>query len=270
MLIGVGYACYVTYWQASADTAVANAATQVAHRPASKVATRSLTSSNSLPANTSESSSSLASHASLDKWFSLLQAYAEENPDWLVRVEAYERSRGRFSDAEYDAYAHYDPPTLEAMLEGGDMLAGQVLAKRAKSAGRQDVARHYWHAAAVLGSERALRAMSSIHFESYQQARHRDDVDIAHQNKLDYFIMQNILARRGDNTPLPEQVVQELDLNLTASEHKLVQERAQNYYQLLLSQRAARGLGEFDPPQDFTPPPLKDWAPLPSSRENNR
>ncbi len=261
LLMGVGYASYVSYWQApdEYESVVIDAKSEARQRSEAAELQRSSASDFAALAGVSSSSSSIARGGTLDELISLALDFAAENPDWAARAEAYERSRGHFYDTDYAAYEPYEATTLETMLEGGDMLAGQVLAQRAEDEGRDDVARHYWHAAAVLGSQRALEAISSTHFRSYQKAFYREDTDIAHREKLDYFIMQDILARRGGHTPLPKDIMQQIDLILTPQEQALVDERAQNYYQLLLNQRAARGLGEFEPPQDYTPPHLKGW-----------
>ncbi|UTF61571.1 hypothetical protein [Gilvimarinus sp. DA14] len=205
----------------------------------------------------------------MDELVSLAREYVADNPNWLVRFEAYQRSRGEFSDADYESYRDYDEPTLEAMLEGGDMLAGQVLAQRAEKLGRDKIARHYWHLAAVLGSVEALQKLSDSHFVNYQKARHSDDSTAASRAKMDYFVLLDILARRGEESPGRAEFLAQQGISLSAQEQELVEQRAQSYYQLLLNQRQSRGLGEFAPPQDLMPEEIKKRLPSEPFVEND-
>ncbi len=166
-------------------------------------------------------------------------------------VRRWEHSRGRYHAQDLEAYRRYGVETLEELAAGGDMKAMIVLSELYVT--EPHVVDHGLEAALRMLRQAAVHGSSEAlgRYASGYRSLHSQDLDAQSMRPqfLESLAWQQVAGLRGDALPSStvEIVIKAAGVEEpTLAEKDWIQERAEEIYNELLSERLDRGLGDFD------------------------
>ena len=163
----------------------------------------------------------------------------------VAKYSGWRQSRGQFVTNELGDYLSYNDDALTSLGKQGDLKALGVLTERLLRRGDNEECAYFANMAVIFGSTDALYILSELVgpiFASKENAR---------TAVLESLAVTRVMEMRGDSE-LAERtrkglaIGNRVDLNLTAEEKSLVEQRAVQIYANYQAIRNAKGLGDFD------------------------
>ena len=139
------------------------------------------------------------------------------------------------------AYDNYSDQTLLALAELADPKAMQILGDRSYRSGDVDTAINYYYGAAVLGYSKPTIDVGNIFMSQYYK---ESDSNKKRELALTAQAWFSLAEIRGDIQVRFTQKMNQLDF--TANEKELIEERSKELYRDMLNKRKSLGYNDFD------------------------